>query len=311
MRRVWAVVALLAALAGCRGSRETGSVYIDPALLSLVPPGAVSLAGIRVDAFVKTPLYQRRLAQAPLPGLEEFAKATGVDPRRDVWQVLAASSGGATAVLVRGKFSQGGAEPRLQIPGASRIPHKGYTITGVESFGVAFVNPSTAVAGKLDAVEWVLDNRDRSGPPADTMAQLQAIPRGAHAWAVLRGGALPALREAPKGGNWGNVEKIFGSLRAVTAWADFSQGLALRVEGSAAAEEEAKQLAAAIKGIIGLGRLSTPDNKPELLRAFDALKVEQQGATLRLNAALDENLAEQLVAFVQQALPGGRPPAGR
>lgn len=303
MRRVVFCLAMVVALAGCRGSRETGSVYVDPALLSLVPPGAASLTGIRVDAFVKTPLYQRRLAQTPLPGLEEFARATGVDPRRDIWQVLTASGAGSTVVLIRGKFSQGGAEPRLQIPGASRIPHKGYTITGVESFGVAFLNPSTAVAGKLDAVKWVLDSRDRSGPKPEMMEQLKSIPRTAHLWAVSLGGAPALPKDAPKNGNWVNVEKIFGSLRLITAWADFSQGLTARVEGSAATEQDAKQLAAALKGIIGFGRLSTPSDKPELLRAFDALKVEQQGSTLRLNAELDENLAEQLVAFLQAGIP--------
>jgi hypothetical protein len=304
MRRVLGYLALIVALAGCRGGRETGSVYVDPALLSLVPPGAVSLAGIRVDAFVKTPLYQRRLAQTPLPGLEEFAKATGVDPRRDVWQVLTASSAGSTVVLIRGKFSQGGAEPRLQIPGASRIPHKGYTITGVESFGVAFLNPCTAVAGKLDAVKWVLDSRDRSGPKPEMMEQLKSIPRNAHIWALSLGRAPTLPQKTPKNGNWVNVEKILASLRGIKAWADFSQGLTARVEGSAASEQEAKQLAAALKGLIGLGRLSTPDNKAELLRAFDALKVEQQGSALRLNASLDQNLAEQLVAFLQTAVPG-------
>jgi hypothetical protein len=310
MRNLIPFMVLLAALAGCRRSRDAGMVFVDPALLTLVPPGTTALAGIRVDTLTKTPLYQKRLAQSSLPGIGEFVEATGVDPRRDIWQVLAAMDGKSTVIMIRGKFSEGGIEPRLKIPGASRTSHKGYTITGSETFGVAFLNPTTAVAGRPEAVKAVLDNRERSGPSPALMGQLRTIPHATHMWVVLNGGFPLPRSGGAREGNWANIEKFAAGLQSLTASADFSNGLTVRLHGVATGEQEAKQLAAAMKGLIGLGRLSTPSDRPQLLRAFDALKVAQEGPQVRLDASLEEPLAEQLLDFVQSGATSKRLPLG-
>ena len=39
----------------------------------------------------------------------------------------------------------------------------------------------------------------------------------------------------------------------------------------------------AARGMVGLGRLSVPENQPEMLRLFDGIKVEQKQQSVQLN----------------------------
>jgi hypothetical protein len=50
-----------------------------------------------------------------------------------------------------------------------------------------------------------------------------------------------------------------------------------------------------LKGIIGLGRLSTPDNKPDLLKLYDAIEVEQVQNKVTVTAHLPPDLADRFV----------------
>lgn len=280
--------------AGCRRTGEKGTVFVDPALLTLVPSDAVFLAGARLDALTKTPAYQKRLSSVIFPASEAFIQATGVDPQRDLWQLLAASNGKQFVWLVRGRFSNGGAEPRLNFPNSRRLAYRGYIITGNDTLSLAFLNASTAVAGGLTAVKLVLDGRERSGPAPALMALLRTVPRQAQLWMVALG-PLPGLGGVgPNQGNRINVDKLLASLRSLTLYADLSSGLDLHARGIAASDEEAKRLTGVIKGLAGLGRLTAPSKHPEVLRAWDAVKIDQEGPAVRVDATLDQPLFEQL-----------------
>src|SRR5438045_3824023 len=82
---------------GC-GSAELGRTGIDSTLAGLVPPDATMLAGARMDAIRSSPLYKKMLAQKRLEQLDEFARRTGFDPRRDVRELLIGSNGKDTIV---------------------------------------------------------------------------------------------------------------------------------------------------------------------------------------------------------------------
>ena len=56
-----------------------------------------------------------------------------------------------------------------------------------------------------------------------------------------------------------------------------------------------KRYSDALKGFVGLGRLSTPDSKPDLLRLFDAIQTEQNGLNVDLTAKLPSDLVERFL----------------
>ena len=66
---------------------------IDPALESLVPADTVFIVGGNLDAIRETAVYQKLLSRVPLPQLDDFTRQTGLDPRKDLSQILSCSNG--------------------------------------------------------------------------------------------------------------------------------------------------------------------------------------------------------------------------
>ncbi|MCI0362938.1 MAG: hypothetical protein L0219_03600, partial [Phycisphaerales bacterium] len=86
-------VIALACLAAC-GDAQTSGARIDPSLAAMVPPGAVMLMGVRMEALRTTALYQKLLAGQRLAVLDEFSSQNNFDLRKDVHELLVASDGG-------------------------------------------------------------------------------------------------------------------------------------------------------------------------------------------------------------------------
>ncbi len=275
-------------LAGC-ARKDMGGPRIDPALASMIPLDTTALAGVRMEAVRATAAYQKLVAPRKLEPLDKFAADTGLDPRKDLWEFLAVSNGRDGAVMARGKFSpEDGFEPRLGRAGAKRTPYKGYTLIGDDRAAVAFLNPSTAVAGPPASVRGVLDQRDRSrGVPAALAAKLKTIPAESQAWAVWAGG-FEGLRLPP------NLTGVLGMVQGGTLAVDLRTGVRAVVTGECAAEPDAKRLNDALRGLIGFGRLSTPDHRPDLLRFYDGIEVKQEQRVVRLTLSVPLDLLESL-----------------
>src|SRR6266566_1723056 len=92
MPQFLSVLLVVFALAGCSRPSQPKSVYIDPALLSLVPPDAKLMVGVNLDSLRKSPIYQEHFANEFAAQLDSFSRQTGLDPRKDLWEVLAFST---------------------------------------------------------------------------------------------------------------------------------------------------------------------------------------------------------------------------
>ncbi|HET9319974.1 MAG TPA: hypothetical protein VFO27_09365, partial [Bryobacteraceae bacterium] len=100
-----------------------------------------------------------------------------------------------------------------------------------------------------------------------------------------------------------------------TAAADLRTGLNGYISGVCRSEPDAKNLGDAARGLVGLGRLSVPENKPEMLRLWDGIKVDQQQRTINITVAVPQDLVDKLVDMLRteprlQRLPI-TPPSGR
>jgi len=89
-------------------------------------------------------------------------------------------------------------------------------------------------------------------------------------------------------------------LESVTAWADLRSGLQLSASGLCRTDQDARTLSDALRGLVGLGRLSAPPEQPDLLRVYDAIQVDQQQRSLRLSVNLPQDLLDKAVAAFQQ-----------
>jgi hypothetical protein len=181
MRRLAVAVACLA-LAGCRPAAR--SVRIDPALATLVPPDAVLMAGMRIDGLRDKSVWR-------LPFVDAAARETGLDLRRDLWEVLLVANREHALALARGRFAEQGMEPRV-FGKARRTAYRGYTLLGTGEAALAFLTSSTIAVGPPAAVKWAIDQRGRAtGPPEALEELLRGIPPENQLWMVATG--APAL----------------------------------------------------------------------------------------------------------------------
>ena len=291
---------LLVALTACN-SAGTGHTSIDSTLAALVPSEATMLAGVRMDAVRATPVYQKLVAGRSFPQLDDFARETGFDPRRDVRELLMASDGKDTLITARGTFNEHG------FAGLAKQSYKGVTIYTRDQGGVALIDHSTAVAGTLPAVKAALDrykSGERSGP-AELLARARQIPPQDQIWSVSNGFENLLTIGFPETGNAANISRVLRSLENATIAADLRTGVNGYLTGTCRTDEDAKNLGDAARGLIGLGRLSVPEKQPELLRLWDGIKVDQQQRTVTITVAVPQDLVDKMLDLLGPQ-PGSR-----
>jgi hypothetical protein len=81
----------------------------------------------------------------------------------------------------------------------------------------------------------------------------------------------------------------------------------LQVEITCTSNEGAQRVHDALRGLIGLGRLTTNESSLDLLRMWDAISVQQSQQVIHVRADLAADLTDKLMAY----LPSLRRRAGQ
>jgi hypothetical protein len=286
-------------LQACRqpATGKIGSITIDPTLESLVPPDTVFIMGADVDAIRNTAVYQKHIGIIELPRLNEFTRRTGIDPRKDISQVLSVADGKSGVLLVRGRFNIQDVESRLEHEGAHRTPYKNVALFGDERTAVLFLDPNTAAAGPTPALKAIVDDREkpRHGLPEALAARVRTVPAGSQIWAAFIGGVQGLNVAVPPNSNLAAAVQVLRGLDNAMLAIDLRNGFDLHGDAQCKTDADAKRLHDALKGIIGFGRLSTPDSKPELLKLYDAIQVEQAGDKVTIAAHLPPDMVDNFL----------------
>lgn len=257
-----------------------------------------------------TPLFQRFTT---LPGdplqIEKFVKETGVDPRQDIWEFLIAGNGKDALLMARGKFTEMGMEPRLPKEGGTHRPYKGYNLMGDEKTSIVFMNSSTALAGPTPMLQHIIDSRGQSGGiPKPLQDKISKIPRAYQIWFVHSAvDEIPALRRE-QAGNLANLNNITGKIKTLQGAFDLTSGVKAHLEGDTATGDDARRTNDTLRGLIGLARLNTPTNQPQMLQALDAIHVTTQNNQVFVDANFPMTLVDELQKAISAFGPGSRPP---
>jgi len=289
-------IALCLSLIGCH-PKKPESLRIDPSLEALIPADTVLVIGANLDAIRETAVYQKLLSRVPLPQLDEFARQTGLDPRKDLSQILSCSNGKHGILMARGKFNVSDLESKLEARGGKRVVYKNHNLFGDERASVFFWNATTAVAGTSDEIRALIDQGPGSGrglPPV-LRDLVRTIPANDQIWAALTGGLDALTPNVPPNSNLANIVGALKSIDTATIGMDLSKGFDLTANVTCKSERDAKFVHDMVKGIIGIGRLNTPDKQPELLKLYDAIEVTQQQTQTRLTANIPPDLADRFL----------------
>ena len=267
---------------------------IDPALASLIPPDTILLAGARLDQLQKTAIYQKHLANRPVPVLDDFPKQIGLQVRRqDLWELLLISDGKQSIVLGRGKFADE-AEPRIERPGATRFGYKGFNLVGNEREAVLLVSPTVIGVGPTPALRSLIDNKEKSnGPPASLASQLKQMPAEAMFWAAYGGGVTKLPFNAP--GDMANINKIIASIQSGSVYLDLRTGLNGLATGNCGSDQDAKTLYDGLRALVGLGRMAIPKDQPEKGKMLDGLRVTQESHQVNIHIEEPDELVSGVI----------------
>lgn len=282
--------ALLVVSVSCARKNPVGP-KIDPALATLIPDDTTLLVGTRLEALERTPVYQKYLADRKFAQVEEFAKQTGLDPKKDLWELLFVSDGKNNVLLGRGKFANE-MEPRLEKAGGKRFGYKGFTLVGNEQAAVVFFSSSTAAMGPTESLKFLLDQRGTSkGPPVVLAALMKDIPSDAQFWAAYAGGPV----DLGLGGNLENVTKLVRSIQTGSLYFDLRTGLSGVASGECSTDQAAEEVQGALKAFVGLGRLNTPADQKELQAAWDGMRVTLQDKRVKLYIDVPQTVVDQFL----------------
>ncbi len=294
MRPFWAAVLCLA-LAGC-GGKKPGSIRIDPALEALIPADTVFIVGGNIDAVRETPVYQKLLSRVPLAQLDEFTQKTGIDPRKDLSEILSCSNGKNGVLMVRGQFKVRELETRLAARGATRSSYKNQDIfVGSGRLSFLFLNASTGIVGGVSDLRSIIDRGPHGGLPPALANLIRTIPANDQVWAALTGGLESLNLAAPAGSNLANIVSALKTVETATIGMDLSNGIGLAAAVTCKTERDAKFVHDMLKGVIGIGRLNTPDSHPELLQLYDGIQVTQRQNHAEVTAQISPELADRFL----------------
>jgi hypothetical protein len=295
-------VLLLAGVALVRWERPARAqgVTLDRSSLALLPANATSLVGVDVERLKRTASWRRFEEQhAGDSHLDEFVRETGFDPRRDVQDLLLASTGPKEFVAVaRGTFNRAALTQALRAKQASVESYRGYEVFGHpeqknDAGRFCFLDDRTVLAGSQAAVLAAIDRKVSGGPSllANTVLlnRAQAISGTHQLWAVSDNPGQLVRRQSS------NFARIFSAMSTTSLALDLSDGLELRAQGLCQNGQDAKTLADAVRGLLAVGKLSASEKEPEMLNVLDGIQVEERNNELGITVKLDQPSFDKLL----------------
>jgi hypothetical protein len=199
-----------------------------------------------------------------LPLLDSAARETGLDLRRDLWEVLVAAGREHTVAFARGRFAEQGLEPRV-FGNARRTPYRGYTLLGTDQSALVFLTSSTIAAGPPAAVKWAIDERGRAtGPPEALAEMIRGIAPENQMWLVAA--------EVP----WQTPLAMADTVRA---FAYVGTGAQLTAEFTSAQPEQIHGALTLLAGLSGI-----------------KAEIQRQERTVKLSVSLSDQQLDKLLA---------------
>jgi hypothetical protein len=294
------LLGLSLALTACQ-PKPSASLHASSGLEKLVPADTVMVLGVNLSAIRYTSIYEKLISRVPLAQLDRFSQQTGLDPRKDLSEILLCSNGQNALLLVRGQFRIADLETRLKSNGVAPSRYKGRDLFGDDRNAVLFLDDSTAAAGPLPQLHALIDQSliDPSGGagglPAPLRDLLRTLPAGDQVYAALTGGVENLNLPLPREGNLGNILQALRSVQSAVLGMNLSNGIDAIAEVNCNTERDAKFIHDLVRGLVGFGRLNTPDNQPDLLKLYDAIQVTQQQAQAKATANVPQQLTDKFL----------------
>ncbi|HZT30143.1 MAG TPA: hypothetical protein VFA33_09695 [Bryobacteraceae bacterium] len=277
----------------------------DPQLMNLVMPDAKVLAGINVQQAKASPFGQYLLSQAQSndTGLQELIGATGFDPRRDLSEVLFASTGRPGnhqgLAVVRGNFDVARILQAARNKGQTPQLYQGVQILNNpdNSQSLAFLDGTLAVAGNAGFVRGAIDRRTAPAaldPVLVAKANGLSVTQSAWFVSLVPGAGMhaPLPPDNPAGAQANVLQKIQQASGGVL----FGPNVLLTAEAVAATSQDATALADVIRFVASMAQYQARQNNTQVpADLLQNLDVKTAANITTVSLSIPEDRLEQLV----------------
>ena len=341
----WLAVLFVSFLAfySCQTEDESQAGGVDCELAALLPSDSSGVGGLDMKRLKATPVYrlweESREDRQAHQDFDRMAAEIGLDPRRDLHQVLGASwidrpdEGGESLgvrslVVARGRFSLTDTVRKWLEDHSDVEEYRGVTVyhpptretsdskpeaPGSEFFmqlehglSLVFFDEQIAAAGNKSAVMATIDRKMDGGPSLldnkPLLEKAEALNSSNQIWSVSSNtGELweTGAGSLPSGINI-PAFRIFRSMESSSLAADLTDGIDVKAEGVCATPEDAKTLAEAGRGMVALGRLTLSERYPDIMKLFDAIDVVDDEKVIRASVRMTAADFEGLLAAFRQ-----------
>jgi hypothetical protein len=282
---------------------------VDQNLLNLVMPDANVLAGVNVVSAKNSPFGQYVLSQLA-PKDQEFQKMavlTGFDPRQDLIELLAASTGAAGGhsglALATGTFNTSAIMNAATAAGAITETYHGATIIedpkAKEASGIAFLGSTIAVAGDLADVKAAIDRQSAPSTINSSLAsQAKSLSASQDAWVASIIGLPPIQAPAGVTGGKGGSMLPANALQQIVggnAGVKFGTNVVVTAQAQADNAQDATNLAGMLQLLANMAKMQS-NNNPQITALADGLTVSASGTTVNITFTLPQEQLQQLMS---------------
>jgi hypothetical protein len=293
----------------------------------ILPGDAKFVMGFDVKRFASSEFYARFAKRHGLrpDALAMLEEKTGLNPTRDIDQIVVAGSGGVKGspgiAVAIGRFDlyKLGRALETEKKGAVSANHEGvtvYTLAEVEKSGeersslaLAFLDERTLAFGPKAKVLAAISARSRGETPlkanAALMQRVEQVRPGSTFWMVgdqsLLAGlptSIPAPGASPDAGATLQLPALVG----VMVTGDLDPQLSLSVTGEARDALAAKNLADVVRGLVAMASLQA-QQKPELSQLASAISVTTDQNRVLVNARIPYEVLDALQPKQAQPAP--------
>jgi hypothetical protein len=293
----------------------------DTQLLNLVMPDAQVMAGVNVTTAKISPFGQYLLTQIGTndKGLQDFITKTGFDPRQDVTEILAASTGNPAApgglILGKGNFNVDKLVAAISTEKNQQVQtYAGATlITGTDAkamHAVAFIGTSIAVAGDVASVKAALDRASGVNSISPALAvRVQSLSTTQDAWSVSLASVASLIPGAiaPQAGTAGQTLQLVKNIQSSSGGVKLGANIELTGQALADTPQNATALADIVRMVASLVSMSAGQN-PHVTAAaqlLQNLQVSTDGTAVNLSASIPESQVEALIRLASAPKAAG------
>jgi len=303
---VLGVVAGLSALYLGPARAAVGSL---PSQALVLPADARFVMGFDVKRLVASPLYARLPEPHRLTMFREMEETIGLNPERDLEQIVVAGKGGADAgpatTVVIGTFDRQKLGRAVETQKKEHVTWRsveGTTVYFIDEgkprgTAAAFLYDRSIVMGSAENVLAAVTGRAQRSPGLRANATLapllERIKPGSAFWMVGDQNLLSNLPMTVPGA--GDTQMTLPSLQSLSVTGELDPLIAVTITGEAVDGAAAKSLADGVRGLVGLVTLQAA-SKPELKDLASAITVATDENRVLVNARIPYETLDALTS---------------